>query len=150
MEYLLKMRLLAEVYAPGEAVEGMHALVYPLVDVPVAGTRNPNGKLTEDAPSDRSRRCRGGSGRDARPCVSAVHVLVAGTRNSYGILTEDAPSGGNALVYPLVQVPVAGTMNQYRILTEDAPSGGSIRRRGGSGRGAYPCLSAGACSCCWN
>jgi hypothetical protein len=94
-EYLLKMRLLSEVYAPGEAVEGMHALVYPLMDVPVAGTRNPNGKLTEDAPSDGSRRCRGGSGRDARPCVSAVHVLVAGTRNPYGILTEDAPSGGS-------------------------------------------------------
>ncbi len=70
-EYLLKMRLLAEVDATGVAVEGAQALVYPLVHVPVAGTRDLNGILTEDAPSGGSRRRRGGSGRGARSCVSA-------------------------------------------------------------------------------
>jgi hypothetical protein len=38
-EYLLKMRLLAEVDATGKAVEGAHSLVYPLVHVPVARRR---------------------------------------------------------------------------------------------------------------
>jgi hypothetical protein len=38
-EYLLKMRLLAEVDATGEAVEGAHSLVNPLVHVPVARRR---------------------------------------------------------------------------------------------------------------
>jgi hypothetical protein len=38
-EYLLKMRLLAEVDTAGKAVEGAHPLVYPLVHVPVAGRR---------------------------------------------------------------------------------------------------------------
>jgi hypothetical protein len=38
-EHLLKMRLLAEVDATGEAVEGAHSLVYPLVHVPVARRR---------------------------------------------------------------------------------------------------------------
>jgi hypothetical protein len=118
MEYLLKICLLAEVDAAGEAVEGTHALVNPLVHVPVAGTRNPYGILTEDAPSGVSRHRRGGSGRGAR------------------------------LEYPLVHVPVVKTRNLNGILTEDAPSGGSRRHRVGSGRGALPCVSAGACSCC--
>jgi hypothetical protein len=39
MEYLLKMRLLAEVDTAGKAVEGAHSLVYPLVHVPVARRR---------------------------------------------------------------------------------------------------------------
>ncbi len=34
--YFLKMRLLAEVDTAGKAVEGAHALMYPLVHVPVA------------------------------------------------------------------------------------------------------------------
>jgi hypothetical protein len=62
----------------------------------------------------------------------------------------EAVEGAKALVYPLVHVPVAGTMNLYGILTEDAPSGRSRHLRGGSGRGQGPCVSAGACSCCWN
>ncbi len=70
-EYLLKMRLLAEVDTAGEAVEGAHTLMYPLVHVPVAGTRNPYGILTEDAPSGGRRRRREGSGRGAHPYVSA-------------------------------------------------------------------------------
>jgi hypothetical protein len=35
-EYLLQMRLLAEVDTAGKAVEGAHTLVYLLVHVPVA------------------------------------------------------------------------------------------------------------------
>jgi hypothetical protein len=70
-EYLLKMRLLAEVDTAGEAVEGVHTLVYPLVHVPVAGTRIPYGILTEDAPSGGSRHRREGSGRGVHTCVSA-------------------------------------------------------------------------------
>jgi hypothetical protein len=70
-EYLLKMRLLAEVDAAGEAVEELHALVNMLVHVPAAGTRNLYEILTEDAPSGRSRHRREGSGRGAHPCVSA-------------------------------------------------------------------------------
>jgi hypothetical protein len=35
-EYLLKMRLLAEVDTAGKAVEGAHSLMHPLVHVPVA------------------------------------------------------------------------------------------------------------------
>jgi hypothetical protein len=62
----------------------------------------------------------------------------------------EAVEGVHALMYPLEHVPVVGTRNLYGILTEDAPSGGSRRRRGGSGRDARPCESAGACSCCWN
>jgi hypothetical protein len=70
-EYLLKMRLLAEVDAAGEAVEGVHTLMYPLVHVPVAGTRNLYGILTEYVPSGGSRHRREGSGRGTNPCVSA-------------------------------------------------------------------------------
>jgi hypothetical protein len=69
-EYLLKMRLLAEEDAAGKAVEGAHTLMYPLVHVPVAGTRNPYGILTEDAPYGGSRHRKEGSGRGARPYVS--------------------------------------------------------------------------------
>ncbi len=63
---------------------------------------------------------------------------------------KKAVEGAHALMYPLVHVPVAGTRNLYRILTEDVPSGGSRHRREGSGRGTNTCVSAGACSCCWN